>query len=75
MSESKQMALHPPNDPKTPATVYVVVTNYDGDPHPHVEGVFENEDSADELMEQCAARYEPPYPVAWQKTEQEVEDE
>ena len=72
MSANEQTALYPPNDPETPAKVFVVVTNYDDDPHPHVEGVFEDEADADELMDRCSARFEPPHPIAWRKVEQEV---
>lgn len=72
MTSTEQTALHPPNDPDTPATVYVVVTNYADDPHPHVEEVFEDEEAADELMERCRSVTKPPHPVAWRKVEKEV---
>ena len=53
-------------------TVYVVATNYDDDPHPHVEGVFSDCEDAKELKKKCAAVTEPPHPVAWQLFEMEV---
>lgn len=54
-------------------TVWVVATNYADDPHPHVEGVFADEDDADEMMEKCRNRFEGPHATAWQKIEMEVQ--
>lgn len=56
-------------------TVYVVATNYDGDPHPHIEGVYSDNEAAEEMMDKCSERHEPPYPVAWQLFEVEVDGE
>lgn len=53
--------------------VYVVAANYADDPHPHVEGVFLNEEDAKELKKKCAAVNQAPHPVAWQVLEREVQ--
>lgn len=53
-------------------SVYVVVTRYDGDPHPHVELVTTDEDEAEELMNKCRDTVNPPHPVAWEMDEQTV---
>lgn len=63
--------VEPPDDGTR--TVYIVVTNYDGDPHPHVELVTTDEDEADELMDDCAAHVGGPWPIAWRKVEVEIE--
>lgn len=55
-----------------PDIVWIVAANYADDPHPHVLGVFDDEEDADELMDKCRARYEEPYVVAWEKFEEEV---
>ncbi|MCT4573526.1 hypothetical protein N3930_41495 [Bacillus thuringiensis] len=54
--------------------VYVVVTNYDDDPHPHVEGVFTDKSAAEELRKQCRSVTEPPHPIAWDVIEQTVDE-
>jgi len=61
----EQSALYPPNDPETPAEVYIVASNYPDDPHPHIEGVFEDPSKAGELMDDCKARTKSPHPTAW----------
>lgn len=45
--------------------VYAVITNHADDPHPHVEGVFDNEEDARELHKKCGNVVGGPHPVAW----------
>jgi len=45
--------------------VWIVVTNYPDDPHPHIEDTFTDEQDARELMDECGATVGGPNPVAW----------
>jgi hypothetical protein len=54
-------------------TVYVVASNYADDPHPHIEGVFADEEPARELEKKCGMVTEPPHPVAWWVFEEEIQ--
>jgi hypothetical protein len=45
--------------------LYLVITTYDDDPHPHLEGVFSSRPDAQELMDRCRAVTETPNPIAW----------
>lgn len=66
----------PPTDTDPEAdTVYIVVANYADDPHPHVEGVFGDEDDAKALMDDCRATTRSPHPVAWKLVEADVDGE
>lgn len=53
--------------------VYVVVTRYADDPHPHVELVTTDEQEAKELMRDCRRSASEPHPIAWEMEEQRVE--
>lgn len=55
-------------------TVYVVVSNYANDPHPHVEGVFQEREPAIELKKRCACVASSPHPIAWDVIETEVQN-
>ena len=55
-----------------PETIWIVAGNYADDPHPHILGVFEDEEPAEELMDDCRQTVGGPHPVAWQKFEREV---
>lgn len=46
-------------------SVYAVISCYMDDPHPHVEGVFDNLDDARELEKQCGNVVGGPWPDAW----------
>lgn len=59
--------------PERTETVWVVASNYADDPHPHIEGVFADEEPARELEKQCGKVTEPPHPVAWWAYEVEVQ--
>lgn len=52
--------LAPPNQ----QPLYIVLTKYEG-PHPTIEGVFINQEEAEELMDDCRATVGGPYPLAW----------
>lgn len=52
-------------------TVYVVAANYADDPHPHVEGVYANEEAAEEHEKEI--RDEALGPVAWDVFERQIE--
>jgi len=54
-------------------TVWVVASNYADDPHPHVEGVYDNEEAAREHEDEI--RNEALGPIAWWVYEQTVETE
>ena len=56
-----------------PKTIWIVAGNFDGDPHPHIMGVFEDEEPAKELIANCRATTRRPHPIAWQKFEREVQ--
>lgn len=56
-----------------PETVYVVAVRYDGSPHPGVEGVYDNEEAADEHMQYLREKSFQEAVVAWEKIEQTVE--
>lgn len=52
-------------------TVYVVATTYADDPHAHVEGVYANEEAANEHKKEL--RDEALGPVAWDVFKKEIE--
>lgn len=56
-----------------PETIWIVAANFDGDPHPHILGVFESEEPAEDLMDDCRQTIGGPHPIAWQKFEREVQ--
>lgn len=56
-------------------TVWVVAANYGDDPHPHVEAVFTDEDSAESLSEQFKDPTAGMGPIAWAVEEMEVDDD
>lgn len=56
-------------------TVWVVTGNYADDPHPHVLGVYDNEDAAKEHERAIRDSIKPSEPVAWGRTEVEVNSE
>jgi hypothetical protein len=68
------LLISPPEEPKSD-TVYVVAANYDGDPHPHIEGVWTDKEQAKGMVAQCRQTTIPPHPVAWQMFEVEVNGE
>jgi len=54
--------------------VWVVVYRRMDDPHPHVAGVYTDEDDADEKMRECEDTHsDPGFAVAWEKERVEVE--
>lgn len=72
--EQDTLTDEPPEEPDSENTVYVVASSYDDDPHPHVEGVFSEEEDANELRKKCADVASPPHPIAWTVIKQEVDD-
>lgn len=56
-------------------TVWVVTGNYADDPHPHVLGVYDNEDAAREHERAIRQSIKGTEPVAWGRTEVVVESE
>lgn len=71
----------PPADSEGPGqpTVWVVAANYADDPHPHIEGVYADEEAAREHEQAITDSISPSAPVAWwvyeQPVRQEVADE
>ena len=53
-------------------SVYLVVGNYAGDPHPHVEGVYDNPDVAKRHEQAIANASGPGTPIAWDTHEVEI---
>lgn len=70
VAQSK-LLLDPPEEPKQD-TVYVVAANYDGDPHPHIEGVWRDKEQAEGMIVKCRERFTAPHPIAWQMFEVEI---
>lgn len=71
-----RIAETPDEDPRGESkteTVYVVASCYADDPHPHVEAVYSNKDSAELHRKEIADDIRPSAPVAWQVLEQEVD--
>lgn len=46
-------------------TVFVVTGNYDDNPHPHVLGVYDNEEAAEEHVAAIRQSIKPSEPVAY----------
>lgn len=62
MSAQEKIASVP--EPEENGVMYAVITNYEG-PHPHVEGVFWDRESAVELHKRCGEMFSDPHPLAW----------
>lgn len=58
-----------------PETVWIVAANFDADPHPHILGVFDEEEPARELMDDCRDRFTEPHPIAWDIFEEPITEE
>lgn len=54
--------------------VWIVAGNYADDPHPHVLGVYETEEQADDLMDRCRDDTSAPYVDSWDKFRRVVQN-
>lgn len=59
-------------DEQKSRTVHIVLGNYADDPHPHVEGVYNNEDAAEAHKNAIGNALTISGPVAWGVETQEV---
>ena len=77
IADEGQTHLVEPEETEPPSSdnVFVVVSVYDGSPHPRVEGVYSNREAAEAHRDACASITEPPHPVAWELRETPVADE
>jgi hypothetical protein len=71
-TEAQQTFGAEPSSPQPSPTVWVVAANYPDDPHPHVEGVYNNRETAEEHEKELR---EPLGPSAWGVHEMQVASE
>jgi len=71
-----RIADTPDKDPRQEQeSVWVVVYRRMDDPHPHVAGVYTDEDNADQKMRECEDTHsEPSFAVAWEKEQVQINE-
>jgi len=65
MSEQDTLVAGSVNTESIAGTVYVVTARKDGDPHSHVEAVYDNKDAARKHKSKLGHPVRPPNAIAW----------